>query len=129
MEDLAARDNQFKISCSDATGNSNDFFYVTNKAYDTICRIRANNDIASREHVRLSAYGGGCAGIRHDLGFDSKLSHFDKVFPCGELKLVVDAESLAHLQGVTLDYQDGIRGSGFVFNNPINVNCGGCPIC
>lgn len=126
MENLALTDNQFRISCLDEIQNSTTEFIVTSKAYDTICRIKDNNDIASAEYIRISAYSGGCAGVRHDLGFDSNRLEGDKVLPCGELTLVIDSDSLVHMQGVTLDYKEGLQGTGFVFNNPRNTACHGC---
>ena len=35
-----------------------------------------------------------------------------------ELRVYMDAESSLYLKGMTIDYQGGLKGKGFIFENP-----------
>jgi iron-sulfur cluster assembly protein len=78
-------------------------------------------DIALRVGVR----SGGCSGFSYVLGFDQPTPE-DKVEEVDGIKLVVDAKSVAYLEGMQLDYQDGLQGKGFAFHNPNATKSCGC---
>jgi Fe-S cluster assembly iron-binding protein IscA len=50
----------------------------------------------------------------------------DNVMSFGDVKVLVDPKSSIYLKGITLDYQDGLNGKGFVFENPSAKNTCGC---
>ena len=50
----------------------------------------------------------------------------DSVIECGEFKVLLDPKSTIYLKGITLDFQDGLQGKGFVFGNPNATNTCGC---
>jgi len=69
--------------------------------------------------LRVTAREEG-ARFRYELklvGADSK-SEDDSVVSLDEIDLYLDSESAACLRGATLDYIDGISGSGLKFDNP-----------
>jgi iron-sulfur cluster insertion protein len=69
--------------------------------------------------LRLMAIPGGCAGFRYDLHFDTRVDASDTVTEHGEVKLVVDEDSVPRLVGATIDYrEEGLKGSGFAIENP-----------
>ena len=78
-------------------------------------------DIALRVGVR----SGGCSGFSYVLGFDQPTPE-DKVEEIDGIKLVVDSKSVAYLEGMELDYQDGLQGKGFAFHNPNATKSCGC---
>ena len=41
-------------------------------------------------------------------------------------RVLLDPKSAIYLKGVTLDFQDGLKGKGFVFVNPNATNTCGC---
>lgn len=75
--------------------------------------------------IRLSLLAGGCSGLSYNLGFD-KIKEKDLVSNYGELKIIIDPKSALYLYGVILDYQGGLNGRGFTFENPNAKKSCGC---
>jgi len=50
----------------------------------------------------------------------------DSVIACGEFNVLLDPKSTIYLKGITLDFQDGLQGKGFIFGNPNATNTCGC---
>ena len=76
--------------------------------------------------LRMGVRGGGCSGMTYDLQFDNELRKHDKQFEIDGVKVVVDAKSYLYLNGTTLDYTDGLNGTGFTFTNPNATGTCGC---
>ena len=77
-------------------------------------------------HLRVKIKRGGCSGFSYKMEFDSQIGEKDKVFESNGASLVVDSESLLYLLGLTLDYDGGLNGQGFVFSNPNATKTCGC---
>jgi len=75
--------------------------------------------------LRIGVRSGGCSGFSYVLGFDTPQAE-DKVEEVEGVKLVVDTKSVAYLEGMQLDYQDGLQGKGFAFHNPNATKSCGC---
>ena len=75
--------------------------------------------------LHISVRSGGCSGFSYVLGFDTPTPE-DKVEDVEGVKLIVDSKSVAYLEGMQLDYQDGLQGKGFAFNNPNATKSCGC---
>ncbi len=75
--------------------------------------------------LRLRVSAGGCSGLRYELAFD-EVRDADHAFDQDGVPIVIDAESVAHLQGCILDYADGLNGSGFQIENPNAETTCGC---
>ena len=75
--------------------------------------------------VRLSLLAGGCSGLSYHLQFD-KLQEKDYVHDYDGIKVFVDPKGALYLSGVTLDYQGGLTGRGFIFTNPNAKKTCGC---
>lgn len=75
--------------------------------------------------LRLGVKGGGCSGFSYKLEFDQK-KEGDIVVPFENLNVYLDRKSTIYLRGITLDFQKGLAGKGFVFNNPNATNTCGC---
>jgi len=98
---------------------------VTPKA---VARIRA---AFAREGVqgglRLGVLGGGCSGLSYQFKFAQDARPRDLVFEFeGDVRVFVDPKSILFLDGMTLDWQDSIMQSGFVFLNPHATKSCGC---
>jgi iron-sulfur cluster assembly protein len=75
--------------------------------------------------VRVGVTGGGCSGLSYVLDFEKEPRLGDRVF--GENpKIFVDRKSLVFLDGTTLDFEGGLNGKGFVFQNPNAKGSCGC---
>jgi iron-sulfur cluster assembly protein len=69
---------------------------------------------------------GGCSGLQYSLKFDKEVDQkMDKQFEVHGVKVVVDHKSYLYLDGVTLDYYNGLDRRGFTFDNPnVTKSCG-----
>lgn len=98
--------------------------FVTPKA---VGRIR---DAFAREGVsgglRLGVLGGGCSGLSYQFKFAPEPRPRDHVFTFEDVRVFVDPKSMVFLDGMTLDWQDSLMQSGFVFLNPHATKSCGC---
>lgn len=76
--------------------------------------------------LRVKVVPGGCSGMSYKLDFDQTLGGNDKVFEGHGTKVVVDTKSYLYIAGMTLDYEGGLNGKGFIFSNPNASKTCGC---
>lgn len=79
--------------------------------------------------LRLAIKGGGCSGLSYDLQFDEKTEKdFIQDFESADasFKVFIDPKSSIYLKDMTVDFDDGLMGKGFVFINPNASNTCGC---
>jgi len=77
--------------------------------------------------LRVAVKGGGCSGFSYLLSIDEATpKQYDTVFEQDGIKLIVDAKSHLYLDGMTIDYKNGISGGGFQFQNPLAKKTCGC---
>lgn len=98
---------------------------ITEKALQQIRAIRTPEQVAEQAGLRLAVVGGGCSGLSYKIEFSAPKEK-DNVMNFGDVKVLVDPKSSIYLKGITLDYQDGLNGKGFVFENPSAKNTCGC---
>lgn len=75
--------------------------------------------------LRLGVAGGGCSGLTYKLEFSERRDD-DLVVQEDGFEIYLDPKSSIYLRDVTLDYQGGLGGRGFQFNNPNASNTCGC---
>ena len=75
--------------------------------------------------LRLGVAGGGCSGLVYNVEFDSQ-KEGDVVIPQDGFEVYLDRKSIIYLRGIVLDFQKGLGGRGFQFNNPNASNTCGC---
>ena len=82
--------------------------------------------------LRVGVIGGGCSGLKYQLDFEEKPTDLDFVLEQFEIPIYIDPFSASHLYNAvagaptTIDYADGLEGSGFKFENPNIVRSCGC---
>ena len=75
--------------------------------------------------LRISVTGGGCSGMQYGMSLEEQAKIDDVVVDMGGIKVFVDPYSAPLLAGVTVDFEDGMEGSGFKFSNPnASASCG-----
>ena len=75
--------------------------------------------------LRIKVVPGGCSGFEYEMGFDDSLDDSDQIFENLNVKVVIDKFSFDHLNGGTLNFSDGINGTGFGVENPnAKATCG-----
>lgn len=98
---------------------------VSKKALKQIAVVREEEGSGGLG-LRVSVVGGGCSGLSYKLGFEKDPSEKDKVFEFGDVRLWIDPKSALYINGLTLDFSDGLNGKGFVFINPNAKRSCGC---
>ena len=106
--------------------NEKEEIIITPKAAVEINSIRVQNKVPESYGLRVGVKGGGCSGLSYVLAFDSEPRQGDKILDFSGIKVFIDPKSLMYLSGTELDYQDGLNGKGFVFNNPQAAGTCGC---
>lgn len=97
---------------------------VTDKAAEAIKNIMAKEGLAGHG-LRVAVVGGGCSGMSYKLHFEKEPGEGDKIFEDKGVRLFVDGKSYMFINGTTLDYTDGLTGTGFSFVNPnAKASCG-----
>jgi len=76
--------------------------------------------------IRVGVVGGGCSGFQYSMDFEKAGADGDLVFEQEGIRFFVDPMSSMYLQGVTIDYVQGLQGAGFKFNNPNAKTTCGC---
>ena len=97
---------------------------VTPKAVTKIREAFAKNGVTGG--LRLGVLGGGCSGLSYQFKFDTKPRATDQVLDYEGVQVYIDPKSLVFLDGMTLDWQDSLMQSGFVFENPHAKKSCGC---
>ena len=99
---------------------------LTTKAEEKVKAIMADQP-EEYAGLRIQVVGGGCSGYQYRMGFDKSFNEeTDQVIEFDGLKIMVDRSSLLHLEGVEVDYVEGLHGAGFKFNNPNVTSTCGC---
>lgn len=98
---------------------------VTDKALQQIRVIQAQEEAKNKGGLRLAVIGGGCSGLSYKIEFSDHREK-DNIQDYGDVKVLIDPKSSIYLKGITLDFQDGLNGKGFVFENPNAKNTCGC---
>jgi len=97
---------------------------LTAKAAETIRQAFAREGVTGG--LRLAVIGGGCSGLSYHIKFEPQAEPADRVFEFDGVKVWTDPKSLLYLDGMTLDYEDTLMRSGFVFRNPHAQKTCGC---
>ncbi|MGQ9371331.1 HesB/IscA family protein [Azospirillum sp. ST 5-10] len=98
---------------------------LTDSAVATLERVLAGSAPAARG-LRIAVADGGCAGLKYQMGLEVEPGDDDAVLEFGPVTVFVDAASQPFLDGVVVDFVEGIEGSGFRFDNPNATGSCGC---
>ncbi len=98
---------------------------LTEKAAEMVKKAMADENMADHG-LRVGVIGGGCSGLQYLLDFTPKATGEDFTDEQFGIPIFVDQYSAGHLMGTTIDYVDGLAGSGFKFENPNIQRACGC---
>ena len=101
--------------------------HVTEKAARHIKGLMERDGLVGHG-LRVAAIGGGCSGMSYKLDFEKEPDKGDKVYEEHGVKIFLDGKSSIVLNGTTLDFSDGLNGTGFTFTNPNAKSSCGCGI-
>ena len=76
--------------------------------------------------LRVAVRPGGCSGFSYEMFFDTDITDDDEITEFSGVKVAVDRQSAQLLNGASLDYKDGLQGTGFSISNPNAQRTCGC---
>ncbi len=97
---------------------------VTENAVRHLRSLLQSQD-AGDKGLRVQIAKGGCSGLQYEMLLDGKKDG-DAVVERDGMEFFVDPESAPILKGSTLDYHDGLTGTGFRIVNPNATRTCGC---
>lgn len=95
------------------------------RAVEELKAIRERENRSEDEYLRVGVKGGGCSGMTYVLNFDEK-TDWDLVFDFDGVKVVMDKRHETYLEGMRVEYNDGLNARGFSFENPNAKTTCGC---
>ena len=75
--------------------------------------------------LRFGVVGGGCSGLSYEMEFSEGRANVNVLHFEG-FRVLLDPKSAIYLKDVIVDFEDGLKGKGFVFRNPNATNTCGC---
>ena len=97
---------------------------LTERAAKQVHKIKSEEGMDEDIYLRVAVDGGGCAGLSYKLGLDYRTEE-DKIFESFGVEIIVAEKHLMYLEGMQIDYPDGLDARGFTFDNPnATENCG-----
>lgn len=97
---------------------------LSDSAADRVKRFLTNR--GKGVGLRLGVKTSGCSGMAYVLEFVDEVNSEDQVFDDKGVKVIIDAKSLAYLDGTELDFVKEGLNEGFKFNNPNVKGACGC---
>jgi iron-sulfur cluster assembly protein len=98
---------------------------LSERAARQVEQIMKQEDFDERLFLRVAVEGGGCSGLSYKLGLDHKTGD-DSIIESEGVEIVVDSKHMMYLQGIIIDYPDGLDARGFTFDNPNATETCGC---
>jgi iron-sulfur cluster assembly accessory protein len=84
-----------------------------------------NETADASKRLRIFVEAGGCSGLEYGMSFDVP-KEGDQELESQGVKFLMDATSLAYLDGSVVDFDDGLQGKGFEIKNPNAKTTCGC---
>ncbi len=88
-------------------------------------RIMQAPDFDQSLHLRIGVKGGGCSGLSYVLGFDNIQADDMQLHSDGIAFVMTKAHSI-YLEGMQIDWENGLNNRGFTFSNPNASSTCGC---
>ncbi|WP_185864464.1 HesB/IscA family protein [Blattabacterium cuenoti] len=101
--------------------------FISEKAENKLLSLMKKEGLSKDvSFVRLGVKNEGCSGLSYEITFDKQKRKEDKFFQKEKIKILIDENSFMYLEGITLEYSDGLNGKGFYFKNPNAKHTCGC---
>ncbi len=97
---------------------------VSDKAAGHITALLAKDTDAIG--LRVGVKSGGCSGLMYDIGYAHERKPHEDVVEDNGVTLFIDPTVVMFLIGSEMDFQEDKFQSGFVFNNPNELDRCGC---
>ncbi len=98
---------------------------ISERAIEKVKQLLAAED-KNGYGLRVAVQGGGCSGFQYGLTWENEQRDNDQILDFDGLPVYVDPMSGMYLGDVSIDYVDGLNGSGFKIENPKATGTCGC---
>jgi iron-sulfur cluster assembly protein len=98
---------------------------LTQRAARQVRKIMSEEELDESLYLRVAVEGGGCSGLSYKLGLDHRTDE-DRIIESQGLEVLIDPRHMMYLEGITIDYPDGLDARGFTFDNPNASESCGC---
>jgi len=99
---------------SDTNNNKQKIVNLSDTAREELLHL-ISKETTNPDGIRLSLLAGGCSGLSYHMEFD-KIKEKDFIDDLNGIKVIIDPKSALYINGITVDYQGGLNGRGFVFS-------------
>jgi iron-sulfur cluster assembly protein len=89
-------------------------------------RGSGSDENSATKGIRVSVKGGGCNGYEYGMDVTNQPQPDDLVIQQGSVLVYIDAKSAPLLEGIVIDFVEGMVESGFKFTNPNATSTCGC---
>src|SRR4029077_7964793 len=97
---------------------------ITDNAVRQLQSLLPAEEENSQNGLRVQVAKGGCSGLHYEMTLDEKKDG-DAVVELDGMQFFIDGESVPYLRGATLDFTDGLTGTGFqAVNTNASRTCG-----
>ena len=80
-------------------------------------------------YLRVGVLAGGCSGFQYTIGMEESSCETDPNdvrLTSNDISIVIHEKSSTLLNGLIIDYDDGLMGAGLTFTNPSATSTCGC---
>jgi iron-sulfur cluster assembly accessory protein len=98
---------------------------VTDNAVRQLQSLLSQRPENSRKGLRVEVAKGGCSGLHYEMTLGEQ-EEGDAIVERDGVQFFIDDESVSYLRGATLDFTDGLTGTGFRIVNPNASRTCGC---
>ena len=98
---------------------------VTENAVRQLQSLLSETAEDSPRGLRVQVAKGGCSGLHYEMTLDEKRDG-DAVVERDGMQFFIDGDSVPYVRGATLDFCDGLTGTGFRVLNPNASRTCGC---
>jgi iron-sulfur cluster assembly accessory protein len=98
---------------------------VTDNAVRQLQSLLSQRPENSRKGLRVEVAKGGCSGLHYEMTIGER-EEGDSMVERDGVQFFIDDESVSFLRGATLDFTDGLTGTGFRIVNPNASRTCGC---
>ncbi|MBX2931280.1 MAG: iron-sulfur cluster assembly accessory protein [Chitinophagaceae bacterium] len=98
----------------------------TKNAIAEIKRLMNEEGFDASKKFRVGVKGGGCSGMSYILCFDDIKKEEDELYETDDFSFIMNKSHSIYLQGMEVDWNDGLNSRGFTFTNPSASKTCGC---
>lgn len=98
---------------------------LTERAAKQVRKIKTDEELDKTLKLRIAVEGGGCSGLSYKLGFDYQTEE-DEILESQGIQILLNHQHKMYLEGIKIDYPDGLDARGFTFSNPNASETCGC---